>query len=220
MAKSVLGFPTATVAKTFLDTVRNAYPGPGPQRIQEQQILRQAVEKHPDAARKVGPGIDYFFVDASPGGFSGRCFYLRRIDGTAIDISVKFLVKTESARVSDDLDKALRQAVIPQTHAYSALRVGHKCDDCTEIGTQVEHLKRFAEIKSAWLQTQQTPPTAVERGNGATAALMLSNPQQQADWVRFHQQEATYQWLCKACNQLREASYQAAYRSIPANAVI
>ena len=44
--------------------------------------------RHPEAAEKMQCGIDFFFVDKSPG-FSTPCFWIQRKDGSTVDFSIR-----------------------------------------------------------------------------------------------------------------------------------
>lgn len=50
-------------------------------------ILKLALDRHPDAAEKIGCGIASFSVRTAD--FGTRCFWLNRIDGTTAKFSLK-----------------------------------------------------------------------------------------------------------------------------------
>jgi hypothetical protein len=82
-----LTFPSKQAAKAALREIRDRHQDGVP--ILEDDavdILLGVVAAHPQAKEKVGAGITGFFVAKAPE-FSTKCFYLRRIDGSATDFS-------------------------------------------------------------------------------------------------------------------------------------
>ena len=51
-------------------------------------VLRELVYHHPKKDKLIGDGIEYFTV-GEPIDYPGRCFYLRRRDGSITDFSTK-----------------------------------------------------------------------------------------------------------------------------------
>ena len=49
-------------------------------------FLRAALENHPDSAKKIGCGIDYFSVRSAD--FGTKCFWVNRPDGTTEKFSI------------------------------------------------------------------------------------------------------------------------------------
>lgn len=54
---------------------------------EDQPFLFALIDRHPDAAIKIGPGIKEFFVYQWPNGFRNKCFAIKRIDGTVSTFS-------------------------------------------------------------------------------------------------------------------------------------
>lgn len=75
-----LAFQTKGAARLFLKEMLNRYlPG---DRVSsgDQEILRHALVRHPDAQAKIGVGIAAFEVHAAD--YGTQCFWVRRTDGT------------------------------------------------------------------------------------------------------------------------------------------
>ncbi len=53
----------------------------------DDQFLRAALARHPDAFEKVGPGVKHFEVRSAD--YGTRCFWVVRLDGTAERFSFK-----------------------------------------------------------------------------------------------------------------------------------
>lgn len=56
--------------------------------------LFDLIELHPDAKRKIGVGIDYFYIDYSPDWKASKCFWLCRKDGTVEDFSFMKIIQS------------------------------------------------------------------------------------------------------------------------------
>lgn len=52
---------------------------------EDQEVVLDLLSRHPDADRKIGVGVRAVFVDAPEQG--GKCFWLRRADGSKTDFS-------------------------------------------------------------------------------------------------------------------------------------
>jgi hypothetical protein len=51
-------------------------------------VLKDLLYKHPNSDKKIGVGLRNFFVGEPPV-YPGRCFYIRRTDGSVEDFSTK-----------------------------------------------------------------------------------------------------------------------------------
>lgn len=74
-----LGFNTQKAAiAAFREMLRGVAP-------LDQTLLHQLVALHPNAAAKIGTGIEHVYVAGAS--FGSRCFHIRRTDGTRVDFS-------------------------------------------------------------------------------------------------------------------------------------
>jgi hypothetical protein len=53
----------------------------------EEEVLRNALALHPDAAAKIGCGVRHFGVRSAE--FGTKCFWVNRLDGTTAKFSYK-----------------------------------------------------------------------------------------------------------------------------------
>lgn len=72
-------------------------------------FLRDLIERHPEAAQKIGAGISHFEVRRNE--WNGRTFWLVRVDGTATDFSYVSCLTPPTPRT--DFLKACRTAAVP-----------------------------------------------------------------------------------------------------------
>lgn len=55
--------------------------------------LSSLLKRHDEYSEKVGVGIDHYKVDGAPDGYSGKCFWIVRTDGSSIDFSFGHCLK-------------------------------------------------------------------------------------------------------------------------------
>jgi Protein of unknown function (DUF3223) len=58
--------------------------------------LRELLQRHPDAAKKIGPGIHHFEVMSAD--YGTKCFGVMRTNGTRIDFSYGACINTDPGR--------------------------------------------------------------------------------------------------------------------------
>jgi Protein of unknown function (DUF3223) len=103
MAKVWVGsteFPSKAAVKTECQRILAKYPGDpnatpaGSERVADSddvEFIRELINSHPDAADKIGVGIDHFEVRHYDYGTRGVC--LVRTDGSDIDVSLNWSVQ-------------------------------------------------------------------------------------------------------------------------------
>jgi regulator of protease activity HflC (stomatin/prohibitin superfamily) len=84
MAKSVsigeLAFATKGAAEEFLRSILYKYELGELVDEKDSVVLSELLRRHPEAAQKIGPGIESFHVRSAD--FGTRCFWVTRVDGT------------------------------------------------------------------------------------------------------------------------------------------
>lgn len=89
-------FPTQGAARAFYSDILGQYQIGDRVSKPHKTELMALLALHPENAEKVGAGVDYIFVNA-PGDpeekpkmyKSAKCFWVRRVDGSADDFSIK-----------------------------------------------------------------------------------------------------------------------------------
>jgi hypothetical protein len=71
--------------------------------------LHQLIERHVEAAQKIGCGIARFYVELTEKGT--HCFWLERLDGSRTDFSYISCVKAKAKSLYQDFKEACREAV-------------------------------------------------------------------------------------------------------------
>jgi hypothetical protein len=103
-------FASQGEATVYYRNMLNRY-APG-QRVSEPEAvdLAELLTRHPEAAEKIGAGIDHFEVRMAPQ-FSTQCFWVVRTDGTATDFSMGSCITGRAKSVSQEFREACRMAV-------------------------------------------------------------------------------------------------------------
>lgn len=83
-----LCFRTVGEATAYYKEMLNRYPLGAELSAVDAAHLYELLERHPEAADKIGRGVAAIYVAGSPD-HATRCFWIRRVDGTRIDFSYK-----------------------------------------------------------------------------------------------------------------------------------
>ncbi len=124
-------FNSRTEAKNYIrDEILHAYPVGEPiRRGLHHQLLSEVLELHPNADEKIGPGIDYFYVEETwrlPGkeavGRDERAILVVRTDGEQRDWSYTHVIDrpTPAANVKSALAFALETGRLARRDADCA----------------------------------------------------------------------------------------------------
>ena len=82
-------FPKAGDAETFFKAMLNKYRTGTRVADEDGRDLLALLDRHDERAEKIGVGVAHFMVLRAPDGYTGKCFWITRTDGTKIDISYK-----------------------------------------------------------------------------------------------------------------------------------
>ncbi|ERN00640.1 hypothetical protein AMTR_s00091p00171300 [Amborella trichopoda] len=68
-------------------------------------ILEKLLPYHPEADKKIGPGVEFITIDYHPDFENSRCLFLMRKDGTEVDFSfwkcIKGLIRKKYPNYAD-----------------------------------------------------------------------------------------------------------------------
>ncbi|WP_309391884.1 DCL family protein [Chelatococcus sambhunathii] len=82
-----LDFARKLDAEAFLKAMLNKYDVGDRVSAQDAEILRDALALHPDAAAKIGCGVDSFSVRSAD--YGTKCFWINRPDGSTEKFSFR-----------------------------------------------------------------------------------------------------------------------------------
>ncbi len=176
------------------------------------------LERHSEAADKIGAGVDHFGVRNAI--YGTRCFEVVRVDGTATDFSFKNCVDGKAPSAQAQVLDALRAAVTPdildKKRAWFAAHgdVGGKVA-CSTTGAMVsfeeshaDHAppRPFGTLAVAFLRARGITPSLdlVTPSSDNQYQPRLADPQLEKDWVSFHHDMAVIRVVAKGEN-LRKA---------------
>lgn len=169
-------------------------------------MLTELLDRHPDAAEKIGSGVDFFFIGKTSDGDKFNVsadaigIWIKRTDGSAVDFS--YLTAIRSHTPKSDAKEGLRLAVDDFRMAYRADRFKDGAPVPSDLSGQpianrdnahvVYHgptwgqlTYRFADSQGGWNKI------AVHSGKGAVKiGSALVDPGVKARWIAFHNQHA------------------------------
>jgi len=193
-------WPTKSAAMAEFSAVLNSYSiGDRITNPDHERLLFEALDRHPNGARKIRGGIDYFYVGATSQDKAARVrrgakgFWIQRLDGSPEDFSYKPAI--DGASPKTDAKDALRQAVLLEQQLYKASRfaAGTAVSDLTgatvtdDDTTWVIYLSpdwgqltyRFAKLHGGCSALTVDPGTAQVGGR-------LADPALETEWLNFH----------------------------------
>lgn len=159
-------------------------------------FMRAVLERHPDAAHKVGVGVSKIFVDRDRRG--GRCFYLRRFDDTEDDFS--FLQCLGAKNPAADFRAACRTEIQPQiaSHKHDRFAAGTGFCDISGVpldprNCHVDHEppRSFVAILADFVELYRIDPAneptdAFDAKNTAKHLTCVSTRNAWTDYHRAH----------------------------------
>ncbi|QXW42687.1 DCL family protein [Pseudomonas amygdali] len=186
--------------------------------------LRLLLMMHPDAARKIGSGIDYFTVVRNARG-AGQGFHVVRTDGTVESFSYKRCISGVMQSDYGKVREALRFAVQPQLMEE---REKHKLPVICKLSDvairdrkelHMDHVIPFCQLLEDFSIAQNVDLSALKTiGNGE--ALHFVDSEVTASFVRYHRQHAKLQPTSRIANAAkggRLAGGNSSMRAAPVN---
>lgn len=94
----------------FKEMLENYNDGDTVSSIDDDNILFNLIQRHPEVKEKVGVGISYFYRDQSPN-HPTSCFHIKRNDGSNTDFSIGTCINSTNPTLLQDFYSACRTAV-------------------------------------------------------------------------------------------------------------
>lgn len=176
------------------------------------KLLKDLIYLHYDYERKVGSGIKYFFVQRNNVG-SGKCFAIKRVDGSIETFSYKNCLDGDSQTRRAKTLEAFRFIVKGHMRAYrNSFTFPIKCSLSGEninspFELHVDHVNpTFLEIVTQFLSLKSLTLEEIEIvGNGES--IDLRNKNLSNEFYEFHSAKAIYQPLTKAAHIEKTKKY-------------
>lgn len=167
----------------------------------EHGFLIELMKRHPEATKKVGPGVKAFRVTTSE--YGNRCFEVIRVDGTETDFSYFKCVSEPSPQT--DFNKALRKSVERQIwEAKEKVFLWDEEIPCPVSGERmtreqavVEYLPpdTFEWLAEEFFAAEKLDKNNLPLGPAPDGGKVLTDPELEARWQAFHEKRAKFKVL-------------------------
>jgi hypothetical protein len=160
-------------------------------------ILYTLLQRHPNAAEKIGSGVHYFSV--GNGDYGTHCFYIHRNDDTVIDFSFRACFK--KAR-NDDFPKAARKAIEPSIRKFRAtLPESFSCPiDGSALTRWSAHIDHAPPNTFKQIVKQFKKPNDIQYAHDGIGVSFVDKNLAES-FVTFHDSVATLRGISKEANQ-------------------
>lgn len=120
------------------------------------EFLYSIFEQHSEWEQKKGCGVDFFYVGKSQ--YNNLCFFIKRLDGTATDISFTSAITKPSKR--SKVIKACRTAIEPDIEKFRKENIVYGETKCALSGqilipqnTHIDHYElSFNDLFNKWIK--------------------------------------------------------------------
>jgi hypothetical protein len=202
-------FATKEEAKKAIQEILYRYKPRQELSPEDAEFIADVVSLHPEADKKIGPGIKAVFV-CNVEGYASRGFFLRRSDDSIEQFSFNKCLHPPSQK--DLVVKALRQLVVDQIlafkkNAFSETRV-IRCPltgkDVTQEDCHVDHVIPFRDLVEmfAYGQGVRLDEATTQPGDGAE--VRLTDKVLADQWVEYHRKHAQLRVVSRQGNLQRK----------------
>jgi len=175
------------------------------------------LRRHPEAERKIGVGVKYFYAGpAGDGGYGSRCFFLVRHDESNTDFSYRTCVMIKGKTLWDEFRNAARFLMEERLLDWKRtwfLSQGTEIIPCPETGEPMTFLTSHADHKPPWTFDRICQAFLNERGFVPSYSWIsppsdnqfrsrITDDSIKDDFIRFHDERADLQVISAAQNSL------------------
>lgn len=204
-------FLSKDAAKKFVRSIVNSYSDY--EKILDSAhdaFLRDLIRIHPDAAEKIGAGIDYFTIKRDDKTGKTRHFIIHRIDKSIADFSWhccidgrdwrKETIQTLRDAIADDI-VAFRNAIFDLGEVRCAVTGQPLSMECADI----DHTPplTFMCLVDEWLSLRGIGLENIKLGPSRDLQVVyeFADPELRASWKAFHRRRAVLRALSKSVNR-------------------
>lgn len=177
-------------------------------------IMNSILQNHPDYNKWKNTDVEYFKITRAPKKKHLQVYMKMqgisspRLVSWVTSVKGKKREVNEEKRIENSITSAMRTAIIPQIDHYTFTHPIRKCALCESYNNiEVDHYpKKFREIKEEFLElnetredSQEIPKTYFHRTKWIFNSKVGNSFESQ--WIQYHQEQATYRYLCATCNQ-------------------
>ncbi len=184
-------FRTKNAAKEFFKEMLARYSDGEGINEEDSGHLDKLLERHPEAAQKIGCGIKRFYRQRTDKGTS--CFWLERTDGRETDFSYPTCVDAKGKSLYQEFAEACREAVQPDLIATKRAYFGEHGDDegrvvCDVTGEMIKYDESHLDHKKP-MTFQVIVRTFVTANSIIPSRQILSEPRDQQFSTTFTDQD-------------------------------
>lgn len=177
-------------------------------------IVMSLIHRHPEAAEKIGCGIEYISVRKHPE-FSTKCFVIHREDGSSTDFSYITCIDARPKTVRTRFIEAMRYAIKNQITAFkwSMFRRKDVTLKCAITGlpvswerSHVDHIKPFSEIAEEFLAEFSIEPSKSMLAENADNQYFetITDDEIRSRWLVYHAEKAQFRIVLDKANLQRK----------------
>lgn len=175
-------FPRQKDAEEFFRIILHRAPLKSPLPVEDEAIVLELLERHPEYSMKEGCGIQYIEVriNQEPGHRPTRGFHIVRTDGSSIDFSFKVCISQRGKNLLEQVRCACRQAIMPALQEAKQQAFESHANDQWQAPCSItgEYLPwEQLEIDHA------APATFGVIFNGWLTAMRMDGKEPSADWI-------------------------------------
>ena len=191
-------FESKAAARGYLRQIKERYDIGSYLNDEDTAVVAAAVQRHPQAASKVGFGIRAIGIFANGPTLSGQGFGIVRVDGTIARFSYKQCFESQLRSKTDRVQEASRQAVRPsillwrdktfEKHKYEIIcpltkeRVDPQACEVDHKGTN------FLELVNCFLKSEGAAieEVEIEITDGHQVEAVLRDSLFKRRWIKYH----------------------------------
>ena len=197
-----ISFKSKAEATTFFKGILTHYQDGEEVDAEDDCLLFELIQRHPDASQKIGVGIKRFYRDRSPI-HPSSCFHLERVDGTTTDFSYTKCISSTSATLEQQFYEACRFAVSQDliNRKSRLFKESGGVIPCCITGRLVSIQEadyrhttpKFREIVAGFVQEYQLTmsPSLITHGHDLQYVVRLADKQMELLFRRHHSAKAT-----------------------------
>ena len=171
-------------------------------------FFENLLKNHHDYDKKIGVGIDYFYIIPNPINQNYYQTMIKRLDKSIIDFSWVYCCKFKVRSITEDLTAAMREAIKEETIAYKKNQIILQCNICKSDNElygdyQVDHdFPPFRDIKNNFLNLTPSiiPQTFSSCNKYYTTIFNDKDKEFKNEWIDYHNKNCSFQILCRSCN--------------------
>jgi len=198
-------FGTKSQAREFIRRILYAYRPTESLGADDQNIIVELLQLHPQAEQKIGCGVDSVQIENNQHGTVG--FWVTRVDGSRTDFSYLSCLRPRTHH--DDALAAFREAIQAQVTAFRSVVFANGPVQCPITGIEIrsveahiDHAVPFMDLITAFLIAQEIGLDDVlvsDTHDGSTRTVIM-DAQLRDDWKLFHTEKAVLRAVHRTAN--------------------